>query len=180
MHRIKNISYINIDERSEVFYIGQYFPKNKGIKDAFSDLIIRYKKGDLLAVSYFESLVAKFIYNYFWFCDIILPVPPSTSMLDIYPNKILCSSLSSLNVIPFKDGVLKRQKGVRAFHLANKRDILRVIGSIIISDPEAVKNKNILLFDDIITSGKTSEIIKNMLLKNGARSVVRFFLAKTV
>jgi predicted amidophosphoribosyltransferase len=48
-----------------------------------------------------------------------------------------------------------------------------------VSNYNFIKNKNIILFDDIITSGITSKTIKNMLLKNGANSVYRLFIAKT-
>ena len=43
-----------------------------------------------------------------------------------------------------------------------------------------INGKNILLFDDVITSGKSFHNIRFSLLKEGARSVVGIFLAKTV
>lgn len=182
MPNIENIKIgdINIEEIDDIFYIGAYFPKYKTSKDAFSDLIIKYKKCDFYAICFFNRLLSNIIYNYFRFCDLILPIPPSTSMFDNYSNKIICISLNSLNIISFKDNILIRQKNIRPSHLTNNRTSEDIKQSVAVSNCNFIKNKNIILFDDIITSGITSKTIKNMLLENGANSVYRLFIAKTV
>ncbi len=49
----------------------------------------------------------------------------------------------------------------------------------VVLHPESYNGKNILLFDDVITSGTSFKQIAAKLLETGARSVTGIFLAKT-
>ncbi|MHB1646135.1 MAG: hypothetical protein ACYCSW_06440 [bacterium] len=171
---------IQYNEKDNYFYLDNYFPKYKKKEDAFSKLIILYKKGDKFAIKYFENIIVNIIFNYFWFCDLIVPIPPSSSMFDVYSNKIICLSLNSLNIIQYKQDILKRSMSSAPSHITNKRDIAHILDSVKITNDDYIKDKKIILFDDIITTGNTSSIIKNMLISRGACSVIRLFLGRTI
>ncbi len=176
------IQYLQIQysEKDNYFYLDNYFPKYKKKEDAFSKLIIQYKKGNNFAIKYFENIIVNIVFNYFWFCDLVIPIPPSSSMLDIYSNKIICLSLNSLNIIQYKQDILKRSISSVPSHITNKRDTAHIIDSVKITNDSHIKDKKIILFDDIITTGNTSSIIKNMLILRGADSVIRLFLGRTI
>jgi predicted amidophosphoribosyltransferase len=171
---------IEYSEKDNYFYLGNYFPKRKNSRDKFSNLIIQYKKGNNFAIKYFENKIVNIIFNYFWFCDLIIPVPASSSMLDVYPNKIICMSLNALNIIKYKDDILKKTKGYTPSHITNRRNKADIANSVKIINEGYIKNKKIILFDDIITTGNTSSIIRNMLFSKGANSVIMLFIGRTV
>ena len=52
-------------------------------------------------------------------------------------------------------------------------------GNFVLKSPEAVKNRNILLIDDIFTTGATLDAATTTLLSGGAASVTVFTLART-
>jgi predicted amidophosphoribosyltransferase len=168
------------NEKDNYFYLGNYFPKRKSSADAFSNLIIQYKKGNNFAVKYFENIIVNIIFNYFWFCDLIVPVPTSSSMLDVYTNKIICLSLNALNIIKYEDDILKRTRGYVPSHITNRRNTADIANSIKVVNGERIKNKKIILFDDIITTGHTSGAIRNILISKGADSVIMLFIGRTV
>lgn len=171
---------IQYNKKDNYFYLDNYFPKYKKKEDAFSQLIILYKKGDKFAIKYFENIIVNIIFNYFWFCDLIVPVPTSSSMLDVYTNKIICLSLNALNIIKYEDDILKRTRGYVPSHITNRRNTADIANSIKVVNGERIKNKKIILFDDIITTGHTSGAIRNILISKGADSVIMLFIGRTV
>ncbi|MCL4542286.1 MAG: hypothetical protein M1458_00885 [Deltaproteobacteria bacterium] len=178
---------INVGAGGEYFYITHYIPKNaKGIPsplsplDEYSGLILRYKKGDYKIISFFARLLSNIIYNYLYPYDLILPVPPSNSYLDNYPNSIVCSHLASMGLIDYLKGGIVCVKGHKPNHVAGEKYKNSFAGSISVKDTGEFKSKNIILFDDIITTGITFRTIKQALLRKEANSVIGLFLGKTL
>ena len=62
-----------------------------------------------------------------------------------------------------------------AYQLTQQRDM-----SGIVFDPDYIEGRDILLIDDILTTGMSFTLIKRELEKLGANSVTGIFLAKTV
>ncbi len=171
-------------EGGEYFYINKYLPKrvkkNPGsFQDEYFKLIIRYKKGDANAIIMFAKLLNIIISNHFRFYDLILPIPPSSSYLDIYPNAIVCSYLNSALGIKYLKGVIVCERGHKPGHIYGRGRGRDVSGSFSVKGRKALESKNIILFDDIITTGRTFRTIKHEILKKGAGSVTGLFLGKT-
>ena len=62
--------------------------------------------------------------------------------------------------------------------IKNKKErMINLKGSFAVKKPELVKNKNIILVDDVITTSATLCEAKKVLEKAGARKVVAFTLA---
>lgn len=66
-------------------------------------------------------------------------------------------------------------------HQANikeRKDRLKnLIGSFSVKNPEIIKNKNIILIDDVLTTGTTLTEAKKILKQSGARKVIAFTIA---
>ncbi len=181
---IQKYNNINIGKNGEYFYLKDYMPKNKKTsldKDAVkhSEYILKYKKGDPLIIAFFVKILNNIIYNYFYFYDLILPVPPSNSYLDVYPNAIVCSYLSALGTINTLERAIACYKGHKPGHIedieSKKNDLMHI--SVI--NKYDFEYKNIIILDDIITTGTTFAHIKDALLRKGANSVTGLFLGKT-
>ena len=64
-------------------------------------------------------------------------------------------------------------------HEETKGSIDKNIVPYLILQPEQYNGKNVLLFDDVITSGTSFKQVAAKLLETGAKSVTGVFLAKT-
>jgi predicted amidophosphoribosyltransferase len=183
---VQKYNSINAGKNGEYFYLKDYMPRNKKAEcgeDApmylHSEYILKYKKGDPRAIAFFVKILNNIIYNYFYFYDLILPVPPSSSYLDAYPNAIACSYLSALGIIGTIESAVVCLKGHKPGHIGNIESKIQDLTHISLSDKYDFKSKNIIILDDIITTGTTFSHIKNALLKRGANSVTGLFLGKT-
>ncbi len=181
----KNIN-IKTGKNEEYFYLDYYIPKNKkkalnnnesAVK--YSESILKYKKGDPGAIAFFVKTLNNIIYNYFYFYDLILPVPPSNSYLDVYPNSQVCLYLSAFGTIATLDKAIICAKGHKPGHIENVKSKKKDLNNIAVTDKYDYKSKNIIIFDDIITTGTTFEVIKRELSKKGANLVTGIFLGKT-
>jgi competence protein ComFC len=63
-------------------------------------------------------------------------------------------------------------------HLDRQQRISNLNGAFEVSDPMAVKNKSVLLIDDVLTTGSTASECGRVLYDAGARSVLVFTLAR--
>ncbi len=181
-----NKKYYNIhaDKNGEYFYLNDYIPKNKKIPFDYevhkhSERILKYKKGDPRMIAFFVKILNNIIYNYFYFYDLILPVPPSNSYLDVYPNAIACSYISSVGTMDTFEGAIICSKGHKPGHIENFVSKKIDLKNIFVVNKYDFEHKNIIILDDIITTGNTFSYIKKALLKRGANSVAGLFLGKT-
>ena len=181
-----NKKYYNIhaDKNGEYFYLNDYIPKNKKIPFDYevlkhSERILKYKKGDPRMIAFFVKILNNIIYNYFYFYDLILPVPPSNSYLDVYPNAIACSYISAFGTIDTFEGAIICGKGHKPGHTGNFVSKKIDLKNIFVVNKYDFGHKNIIILDDIITTGNTFSHIKKALLKRGANSIAGLFLGKT-
>lgn len=77
-----------------------------------------------------------------------------------------------------KDILIKVRNTPRQSHMNNKEERLKNLsGSFVVKDPPAVFRKNIILIDDVTTTGATLREARAALLSCGARSVTAFTVA---
>jgi predicted amidophosphoribosyltransferase len=181
---------IYVGKNGEYFYLKSYMPKNRKAECAsyaacdphirkHSEYILKYKKGDPQAIAFFVKILINIIYDYFYFYDLILPVPPSNSYLDSYPNSIVCAHVSALGNIRTIERAIVCYKGHKPGHTENIGSKIKDSAHISVSEKYNFESKNIIIFDDIITTGTTFSRIKNLFLKKGANLVTGIFLGKT-
>ena len=130
---------------------------------------------------------AKLLVSRYQYClhdiDYIIPVPMHR-LKRIYrlynQTQYLATSVSKITTIPTKLTILKKDKITKS--QASLKGIERknnLKNSFAITNPDKIKGKNILLIDDVITTGSTISECATMLTKAGAKSVVIFAIAAT-
>lgn len=124
--------------------------------------------------------------------SILIPIPLSRKRLrerGYNQAELICKKLIEINNLRHsvdikleKDILIKIKGDVHQAHLSNRKERLEnIIDSFFIKEnkqnPEIIKNKNIILIDDVTTTGATLEEAKKTLKKAGARKVIAFTLA---
>lgn len=152
-------------------------------RDYARDAIHRFKFGNApeLARPFGQLMAEKIIENQLN-ADFLVPVP-----LDFMrqfsrgynQSMLLAEAVSKLTGIPGCQPLrrIKRRSKQSGRNRADRHKELA--GNFILKSPAAVKDRNILLIDDIFTTGATLHAAAMTLLSGGAASVTVFTLART-
>ncbi|OGI57134.1 hypothetical protein A3B85_03325 [Candidatus Nomurabacteria bacterium RIFCSPHIGHO2_02_FULL_37_13] len=120
------------------------------------------------------------------FTDIILiPIPLSS---DRYRERgfnqaeLICKELTKLdNNVNFKleNNILIKIKDTKhQARIENRSERLKnIIDSFVVKNTEKIKNKNIILIDDVTTTGATLSEARKILKRAGARKIIAFTVA---
>ena len=115
--------------------------------------------------------------------DFITEVPVSRKSLKARgynQSALIAKELSSLTGIPYKSGVIEKIYETRAQHgLPGYLRTGNLSGVYDLPESSAVKDKTVLLCDDISTSGETLNECAKMLWLGGAKSIYCITLALT-
>lgn len=116
--------------------------------------------------------------------DMLIPVPMHKARLrhrKFNQSALLCKELSRLTKIPVDYTSLIRCKNtkpqVECSGSARKQNVKNAFK---VSSPEKIKNKRIVLIDDVMTTGSTLRECGVALLKNGAKSVDTLTIARVI
>ena len=145
------------------------------------DKIISFKQnGNKYIGETFAWLIDRKFHELYLDIDIIIPVPISeerTKERGFNQSEVLCVELLSTGLVD--TGVIKRvvdtphQTGLsRENRENNLKDCFKVI------DKKKIKGKNVLLIDDIYTTGSTLNECSKTLKKNGVNKVFALCLAR--
>ena len=109
-----------------------------------------------------------------------VPMPESRQKQRGYNQAYeLCREFCELSKLPMLD-LLKRKEETQKQSVLNAEERRKnIIGSFVAINKSLIKNKDILLIDDVFTTGSTTSECAKVLKEKGARSVVVFTLAKT-
>jgi ComF family protein len=114
--------------------------------------------------------------------SIITPVPLSKRRLHwrgFNQAEIIAQEISKIQKIPINNVLAKiAETGVQA-ELPQKQRQSNIKNAFAIINRETVKNKDILLVDDVITTGATINECARVLLNNGARRIIGIAAART-
>ncbi len=150
--------------------------------DWIKPLILRLKYADnLYLADYFAPLMMQNGQEILQNTDLILPVPLHY-LKKIWKKynqaEVLAHAIAKQTQIPWANNILKRKKyqgqkgknaNARMHHLKN---------AFAINDINLIKDKNICLIDDVVTTKATVNEISQLLLKNGAKSVFVLAIAR--
>ena len=166
-----------------------YFNKHIYIflyKDKIRDLILDYKFRDK---AYLYKIFSEIIIKNEKICrilksyDIIIPVPIHKKRKTErgYNQSELIAREISLRTksITFENKVMKKKINNKKQSSLVKEDRTKNVQNVYeIINSEKIKNKKIILFDDIYTTGSTVNEISKILKQKGARKVLVLTLAK--
>ncbi len=116
---------------------------------------------------------------------IIVPIPLSTKSnreRGFNQAELICKQLMKIDgEINFKlenNILIKIKDTVHQAHIENRTERLKnVIGSFAAIHKDRIRNKNIILIDDVITTGATLSEAKKVLKAAGARKIIAFTVA---
>lgn len=169
-------------------------PKNKYFEELISifkyegiirEKIIQYKFEDK---AYINNTFTKIILKNEKICgllkkyDIIIPVPihkKRKAQRGYNQTQLIASKISRCLNIKFCNNVLVKNKDIIAQSKLNKKErIQNIKGAFKILNLEEIKGKNILLLDDIYTTGSTANECSKILKKAGAKKLGVLTIAK--
>ena len=120
------------------------------------------------------------------FCEpILIPIPLAPKRFHergFNQAMLICNELVKLdkneNFKLEKNILLKPKDGEHQARILDRNKRLKnIIGSFCVKNPEIIKNKNIILIDDVTTTGATLNEAKKTLKKAGAKKVIAFTIA---
>lgn len=181
-------------ERESAHWIFPLFDyRHPPIKKAIS--LLKYKGKKRIAENFGEVLydrmleeISELVIMENFKESLLIPIPLSRKRLrerGYNQAELICKKLIEINNlrhgIDTKLGnniLIKIKDEKHQAHINDRRERLKnIIGSFAIKNPEAIKSKNIILIDDVTTTGATLEEAKKTLKKAGARKIIAFTLA---
>ena len=138
---------------------------------------------NLLLELFYESIIQKEMFMKLmgegsW---LIVPIPLSDSKLrkrGYNQAEILAFELSKRLNIPRKN-LLKRVKDTKSqFKLTKKEREKNIKGAFSCNQKSVIRNQNVFLIDDVVTSGATLMEASNILKRNGAKRVIGLTFAR--
>ncbi len=152
--------------------------------DILKSLIYRFKFncewkiGNLLSKIIYENIKdIAYLHNF----DFITPIPLSRQRIfqrGFNQSEIIAKEISSLLDIPFVLCVY-RHKNTVAQSLLKRHDRIHNISNAFIGDKEKIAGKNIIIFDDIFTTGATINSCAKELKEKGANTIIGLSVATT-
>lgn len=90
---------------------------------------------------------------------------------EINQSEILAKDISELLHIPFQKTLAKIRETKRQTTLKRSERLSNVKNSFGILDEKNIRGKNIIIVDDVTTTGATLKEVKKVLIENGAKKV---------
>ncbi len=141
----------------------------------------KYDRGIYLIDYFAEQLSLTYLQNYFN-ADYLTFIPMTNKAMKkrgYNQSKILAEKLSTLINVPMIDCIVKTKETERQATLGRKERLKNLDGAFRITDKKSVKNKSILIIDDVSTTGSTAEVIAKRLKDSGAKIVNLLTVAST-
>ncbi len=161
-----------------------YFDKAISVfeyNDASKKIVLKFKNGD---TTYISGLLAGWMYRAakeeFSKADIIIPVPINfwkRLKRKYNQSELLARELSKLSGIKYEPDFLKKIKETKPQEGLNRKQRLKnLAGSF--GMKENMYEKNVILVDDVFTTGATANECSKVLKKHGAKNVIVVTLAR--
>lgn len=172
------VSYLNLPE---IFYLGVYQPLTGECEGDFdfteyTSRIWDLKNRNPLVIEYFADCISSNLQGDF---DCIVVVPPHHNEKDNSGIKILAQKVVEKKKLIDATSCLIRHKTIDRLSTGGNRSLETHLQSIKVVSQEVIKGKNLLLLDDVSTTGNSLHACQKLLKDSGANSVKCFVLGKT-
>lgn len=145
-------------------------------------LSLKYESNIGLART-FASLLAPIFVETNWNVDLIIPVPLCKSHRrnrGYNQSELIAHPLSLALQIPLETNAIKRIKETSSQVDLSRSERFKNLKDAFSGNPAKLKNKNVLLVDDIVTTGATLRSCSSALLDAGCTSVYCLTVAQTL
>ena len=156
---------ISVDKARSVYSYKP--PIDKMIKD------LKYFGKKYLVEILSKDLANVYFKNYFN-ADFIVYIPmleKAEKERGFNQSKLIAEALSEKIKVPIKEVIKKVKPTVRQSKLSRKERLKNLKGTFRLYNKKLIKDKAILIVDDVLTTGATSEVIGELLKKYGAKAV---------
>ncbi len=171
----------NIAALSEILYLGKYHSLHAGNNphfDAFTALVLRikYSHPSEKDIRYFTDQLRYILSNTEKYVICVVP----RHAFGIAPSGIR-KIAKRLCIPPIVDGtnVLVRSREIQQKSAGGNRDMKLEIESLTVKNESIIKDQQVLLLDDVTTSGTSLRVGKCVLESAGAKLVAMFALGQT-
>lgn len=133
----------------------------------------KYNNKQYLADLFGEYLATEYFKNYFR-ADVIAYVPmtkKATRKRGYNQSMLLAKVLSEKTNLPLVDVVIKKRETERQAKLNRAERLKSLRDAFKVSEKDAVKDKEVLIVDDVTTTGATAQAIAEVLKKAKAKKV---------
>ena len=180
--KLKNLERAKIIKHNKCFNLHIYLYKYEGI---IREKILDYKFEEkaYLYKSFVNNIISnKNILEVLQKHEIIIPVPmycKKENKRGYNQTKLIAKELGKYLNLKYHDNILYKNKNTIEQSKLNKKERAENVKDIyIIKNKEIIKDKNILLFDDIFTTGSTVNECSKILKQNGAGEIDVLTIAK--
>jgi phosphoribosylpyrophosphate synthetase len=159
-----------------VGYIDDYYPKRMGIEHAPTERILDFKRGDRSTVDYYTAKVLPHVKK-----GVVLCCAPSSNkgewgqglvlLLEKLAERVPCVSYTDL---------ICRTVDTEKRSLGGDRSIEVNVGTMEVINPEKCKDKDVIVLDDIVTTGGTMCACAKLVWEAQAASVSGVTMGKTI
>lgn len=114
--------------------------------------------------------------------SVIIPIPLHKNrerQRGFNQSKLLAKYISDYFNLPLVEGIERTKKTKPQAQIKNKEERLKNISDCFkIKNPESIKGKNIILVDDVFTTGDTINEAVKILKENDAKNIIALVVAK--
>ena len=147
-------------------------------------LKLKFERKPLIA-SYFAVFLAEHFARLYWLAkvDLIVPAPMHwfKHVARSYNQAaLLASNMASQFGVPVSNSLKKTRHTQPQVRLARSDRLKNIAGSIEVKKPDAVKDKTVLLVDDVMTTGTTCSECARVLYEAGAEEVFVLTVARAL
>ncbi|SHH51841.1 RecQ family ATP-dependent DNA helicase [Thermosipho atlanticus] len=170
--------------RYNIFILAKYYPLNSFPDEILENderilrqKIYKFKNGERETINSFAKVISNLLSKNIDKDTVFCVIPASTKK----SNKIRYKKFSKL--VSRKLGINNGYKFLRILkekkpkHISGKEENILKYVKI---NSKKIKNKTVILFDDIITTGNSFQKIADTLIAYGAKDVIGVFLAQTI
>ncbi len=169
---------ISKEYREKIQHLGEYHPYYGGNNpnwNKFSGRILDLKQNKPIATSYFLNMLKDIDFDKTEAIVIVPPHDPAHTSSLIPLATFLAAEKGWTNAI----SCVRRTKKVDKLTNGGDRSKTIHLDSIKIKNKDLIKDKNVLVLDDVTTSGNSLNAVMELLLQAGARSVWAYALGET-
>ena len=172
---------LNVQDLPKNFCIGHYVPQNYWpeedcSRDDFVEFIRAIKSGDDDAIEWCVELIGQNLGGF----DAVSVVPSGTPGNESGIKKV-ARKLAKFTMNHKVDATLclRRHTATSSYYEGGDRSVSTHLKSIELQSPELIRDKVVLLLDDVRTTGNSLQACKQILDKASPKSVVPLALAQT-